>query len=222
MAGEVLITLGVLILLFLVWQLWWTGVLAERTYAQTRAELSQEWQQAPAAAAAADPAPVKAPFGRPFGLLYIPALGNSAWAVPVIQGTDVDLLQRGVGHHVSSAMPGQLGNFAIAGHRTTYAAPFADIDSLARGDQVIVETANGWYVYVLDRSVVIEADEGWVLDPVPGKARGTPPTQALMTMYACHPKFSAAQRFVWFGHLVDEFTKASGTPAAVLTHRQGA
>lgn len=212
-AGEILITLGLLILLFVGWQLWWTDVLAHRSYDETRALLDQEWGIDDTVGR--EPQPVQATYGKPFALMYIPAMRESAWAVPVIEGTDLSLLQNGVGHHERSALPGELGNFAVAGHRTTYGAPFGNIEQLRKGDQVIVETKHGWYIYELDRSQIIEGWEGWILDPVPGKPRDTVPTEALITIYACHPKFSAAQRFVWFGHLVDEYSRSSGTPPAV-------
>ena len=212
-AGEILITIGVLILLFVAWQLWWTDVLANRAYAESRGLLTQEWGVDETSGR--EPPPVQAQTGKPFGLMYIPALRDRVWGVPIIQGTDLELLQNGLGHHESSALPGEKGNFVVAGHRTTYAAPFSDIENLRKGDQVIVETKHGWYVYELDRSEVIDAWEGWVLDPVPGQPRTTQPTRELITIYACHPKFSAAQRYVWFGHLVDKFSKSSGTPPAI-------
>ena len=212
-AGEILITLGLLILLFVGWQLWWTDVLAHRAYVETRALLNQEWGIYDTVGR--EPRPVEATYGKAFALMYIPGMRDSAWGVPGNQGTDLSFLQNGVGHHEDSAMPGELGNFAVAGHRTTYGAPFGNIDQLAKGDQVIVETKHGWYIYELDRSEIIDGWEGWVLDPVPGKPRNTVPTEALITIYACHPKFSAAQRYVWFGHLVDEYSRSSGTPPAI-------
>ncbi len=211
--GEVLITLGVLVLLFVVWQLWWTDVLAGRAQAEARGDLQREWtigsadQQLPPGVAPA--------YGKAFGLMYVPGLRDRAWGVPIIEGTEHDLLSDGVGHHVGTALPGEPGNFAVAGHRTTYGAPFADIDTLAPGDQVIVETAKGWYVYELRRDRIINYWEGWVLDPVPGEPRDTGPTRELITIYACHPKFSMAQRYVWFGRLVDEYRKSAGTPPAI-------
>jgi sortase A len=217
--GELLVTLGVVVLLFAVWQLWWTDVLASRNYDAARDELQSEWGITDPATGV--PREVTPEYGKPFGLMYIPAMGERAWKVPIIQGTDLELLHDGVGHHVRSALPGQVGNMAIAGHRTTYGAPFADIDQMHPGDQVIVETKYGWYVYQVDRSTIIEFWEGWVLDPVPGKPRGTEPKQAMITIYGCHPKFSAAQRFVWFGHLVDEYTKTAGTPPAIQAHGRG-
>jgi sortase A len=212
-SGELLITIGILLLLFVVWQLKWTDFLAARAHDLTRESLQQEWTIG--ASAAGEPATVKTTYGKPFGLMYIPRLRDRAWGVPIIEGTEHYLLSDGVGHHPESSMPGEYGNFAVAGHRTTYGAPFADIDGLEPGDQVIVETKTGWYVYELDKHTIINYWEGWVLDPVPGKPRKTQPTAKLITIYACHPKYSAAQRYVWFGHLVDEYPKSEGEPPAI-------
>lgn len=211
--GEILITLGVLLLLFVAWQLWWTDVLGERAYDTERATLAQEWdsgKQVPEHLKTVNPK-----YGKAFGLLYIPALKNAAWAVPLIEGTSRAELQRGIGHHVDTTEPGQLGNFALAGHRNTYAAPLGDIDQLEPGNKIIVETKFGWYTYALDKSVIINPWESWILDPVPGEPPGTKPTEALITIYSCHPKYSTAQRYVWFGHLVSETPKSDGPPPAV-------
>ncbi|MAT61794.1 MAG: class E sortase [Micrococcales bacterium] len=210
--GEILITAGVVLLLFVGWQLWWTDILAGRAQAQTRDQLEQQWQSDGPIDTDTVDTDIKTEYGEPFGLLYVPRLGDRAWKVPIIQGTEHSLLANGVGHHVNSALPGQLGNFAIAGHRTTYGAPFADIDALKPGDEVVVETRKGWFIYELDRDKIISATDGWVLDPVPGRPAGSQPRQALLTMYACHPKYSAAERYVWFGELRDEIPRSSGKP----------
>lgn len=209
--GEVLITAGVILLLFVGWQLWWTDVLAGRAQAQTRDQLEQQWSSESSDPGSVD-TDIKTEYGQPFALLYVPKLGERAWKVPIIQGTEHSLLANGVGHHVKSALPGQLGNFAIAGHRTTYGAPFADIDVLRPGDEVFVETRKGWFVYELERDKIISPDDGWVLDPVPGRPVGTAPSEALLTMYACHPKYSSAERYVWFGTLVEEIPRSAGKP----------
>ena len=92
--GEVLITLGVVVLLFVVWQLWWTDVLAGRAQAEARGDLQREWtigsadQQLPPGVAPA--------YGKAFGLMYVPGLRDRAWGVPIIEGTEHDLLSDGV------------------------------------------------------------------------------------------------------------------------------
>lgn len=106
----------------------------------------------------------------------------------------------------------------MAAHRTTYGAPLNNIDNLERGDQVIIETKYGWYTYELTDQKIIKPWDGWILDPVPGLPRNEKPTEALMTMYSCHPKYSAAERYVWFGKLVAEDNKSDGPPAAIQEH----
>lgn len=211
--GEVLVTVGLVLLLFVVWQLFWTDFLASRAQAETRDELLTEWQLSPANGDEIK-TDIKTTEGEPFGLLYVPRLGDRAWDIPIVEGTEHSLLSQGVGHHKDTALPGQVGNFAIAGHRTTYGAPFMDIAELESGDQVIVETKEGWFVYELDKDKIISPDDGWVLDPVPGKPNAKP-TKKLLTMYACHPMYSAAQRYVWFGELVAEYPRSGGPPPAL-------
>ena len=207
--GEILVTAGLVLLLFVGWQLYWTDVLAARAQADTRDELLLEWNLAPVDDEIKTD--INTTVGQPFGLLYVPALGDRAWDIPIVEGTEHSLLSQGVGHHKDTALPGQVGNFAIAGHRTTYGAPFMDIAELQPGDPVIVETKHGWFVYELNNDKIISPNDGWVLDPVPGKPDATP-KQKLLTMYACHPMYSAAQRYVWFGELVAEYPRSGGPP----------
>ncbi|MCH9718478.1 MAG: class E sortase [Actinomycetia bacterium] len=207
--GEILVTAGLVLLLFVGWQLYWTDVLAARAQADTRDELLLEWNLAPVDDEIKTD--INTTVGQPFGLLYVPALGDRSWDIPIVEGTEHSLLSQGVGHHKDTALPGQVGNFAIAGHRTTYGAPFMDIAELQPGDPVIVETKHGWFVYELNNDKIISPNDGWVLDPVPGKSNATP-KQKLLTMYACHPMYSAAQRYVWFGELVAEYPRSGGPP----------
>jgi len=214
--GEILVTAGLILLLFVGWQLYWTDVLAARAQADTRDELLLEWNLAPVGDEIKTD--INTTVGQPFGLLYVPDLGDRAWDIPIVEGTEHSLLSQGVGHHKDTALPGQVGNFAIAGHRTTYGAPFMDIAELQPGDPVIVETKHGWFVYELNNDKIISPNDGWVLDPVPGKSNATP-EQKLLTMYACHPMYSAAQRYVWFGELVAEYPRSGGPPPELTRGR---
>lgn len=215
--GELFITVGVLLLLFVGWQLWWTDILGERAYDEERDSLAQEWG---ADNGPHEPLkPVKPKYGEAFGLAYIPAIRDGVWKVPIIEGTSPEELQRGIGHHTNGAVPGEIGNLTLAGHRTTYGAPLGDIDKLKSGDRVFVETKFGWYIYELDEKEIIKPWDGWILDPVPGAPSRVKPTEALLTIYSCNPKYSAAERFVWFGHLVSERPKSEGKPAALRKAR---
>ncbi len=217
--GELLITLGVVLLLFVGWQLWWTDVTANAEQAGTVASLEQDFGApgaVPPAAAAQEPRVRLAgvPQGRAFAILRIPRLGAD-YARPVLEGTDHDTLTAGVGHYTGTAMPGAVGNFAVAGHRTTYGRPFHDIDRLAKGDPIIVETRTSYVVYAVDRHVIVTPDHVEVTAPVP-QHPGARPTQRWMTLTACHPKYSASQRYIVFARLVRTIPRAEGLPTSYL------
>lgn len=136
-----------------------------------------------------------------FALLRIPAFGDD-YEVPILSGTDPGVLSRGVGHYSSTAMPGQVGNFAVAGHRVTHGQPFARLLELNKGDKIVVETRTAIYSYTLDvapRDLTVESSDGWVLNPVPGK--NTAPTKSLLTLTTCQDLFRSRDRSIGFGHL---------------------
>ncbi len=112
-------------------------------------------------------------------------------------------------------MPGQIGNFAVAGHRVTYGKPFNEIATIRPGDAIVVETATTWYVYRAVRHVIVTPDHIEVVDPVP-QHPGQTPTQAWMTMTACNPEFSARQRYVEFSRLVQVLPKSAGKIPSAL------
>lgn len=217
--GDILVTAGLVLLLFVAWQLWWTDVTANRTQDQTISTLTRQFERPadPGAPATEQPTPVK--FGSAFAILRIPRLGAD-YARPVLEGTSHDVLQGGVGHYTGTAQPGAVGNFAVAGHRTTYGRPFHDIDKLRPGDKVVVETRTAYSVYVVKRHTVVAPTAVEVVAPVPEKP-GATPTGRWMTMTACHPKYSAAQRYVVFAELDHTYPRAEGLPAGTLTVPKG-
>lgn len=214
-AGELLVTLGVLVLLFAAWQLWWTDVVSNRAQTQIVDSLEASFAREDTAATSA-PVPAN---GIPdalnddgaFAVLRIPRFGDD-YARPIIEGTGRDVLALGVGHYVGTAGPGQVGNFALAGHRTTFGRPLHDIDRLADGDLVVVETAATVHVYeVASREIVFPSDVE-VIAPVPSDA-GAAPTAAVLTLTSCHPKFAATQRFVVHANLVESVPRAEWDPS---------
>lgn len=224
--GELLVTLGVLLLLFVGWQLWWTDVAAGREQSGTVQALERGFDAASggrvgSSAQHLQPAPEEAPatlrdlpLGQAFAVIRVPRFGAD-YARPILEGTDEQRLTEGVGHYVGTAMPGQVGNFALAGHRTTYGKPFSDIDRLQTGDVVVIETSTDYFVYTVQRHVVVGPDRVDVVAPVPERP-GVAPTQRWLTMTACHPRFSAAQRYVTFASLERTIPRAQGLPASVL------
>ncbi len=221
--GELLITAGILLGLFVVWQLWWTDVLALREQREVLNAL--EWEAPPAAAAPVerrdDPPVDAAPeFGEVFAQMYVPRFGAD-WVSPIAEGIDRrQILDRlGVGHYPGTAMPGELGNFATAGHRTTFGRPFHLIADLREGDPVVVRTATTWYVYRVISYEVVMPWQTEVIQPVPGLMPGDPVpelTQRFMTLTACHPMFSARERYIAHAEFDYWMPVSDGVPA-VLT-----
>lgn len=154
--------------------------------------------------------------GDVLAALSMPSISKTTYYV--VAGVDSGDLKRGVGHYPNTALPGQVGNAAIAGHRTTYGAPFENLDKLRKGDLIIVDTINGGhYEYVVDRKTVINPDQIEVLAPPKD------PTAVLLTLTTCHPKRSVSHRLVIHAHLNAETssavaprsdTYAAETPAA--------
>ena len=213
-SGELLVTLGVLLLLFAAWQLWWTDVVADRAQAQIVQTLEDDFARGTPGPVGADGIPAAIGTDGAFAVVRIPRFGSD-FVRPVLEGTGRPVLALGVGHYVGTAGPGQVGNFAVAGHRTTYGRPFHDVYQLVDGDRVVVETAADVYVYEVTSREVVRPGDVEVIDPVPGDPGGTP-TEALITMTSCHPKYSAAQRYVVFAELVRSYPRAAGLPADVL------
>jgi sortase A len=211
--GELLVTAGLLVLLFVVWQLWWTDVVANREQAATVRALSREFLHDRTTVPRSPGEPV--PTGRAFAILRIPRLGAD-FARPVLEGTSHDILDQGVGHYQGTAMPGGIGNVALAGHRTTYGRPFHDIDTLRAGDRIVLETRSGFAVYAVQRHVIVAPSQVDVIAPVP-QHPGARPTQRWLTLTSCHPKYSASQRYVVFARLQATYSRAQGLPARTLT-----
>lgn len=206
-------TLGALVLFFVVWQVWWTDVESDRAHAATVSSLSREFGAAPGTGSTATEA-ADVPEGA-FAIVRVPRFGAD-YARPLVEGTSSTELAEGLGHYVDTAGPGAVGNFAIAGHRTTYGKPLADIDRLRNGDRVVVETAAGWTVYAVSSHEIVRPSQSEVIAPVPGD-RAAKPTKAVLTRTACHPRFSAKFRWVTHADLVETRTRAQGPPALAVS-----
>jgi sortase A len=233
--GELSITLGVLLLLFVTWQLWWTDVEADREQGRLTQALEREWlaeagvsdvEAAPVpsepAESTAPPPPPQTPVpelpGEAFAILRVPAFGAD-YAKPVLAGTSVSVLREGVGHYDGSTAPGEVGNFALAGHRTTYGAPFYSINVLDPGDPLVVQTADGYYTYRVTSSEIVSPAQTEVVAPVPGQP-GVAPTEAMITLTSCHPRYSARQRYIVHG-VFDSYQPLEAGPPVVLAAGDG-
>jgi sortase A len=190
--GVVLLAAGLGVLGWVGWQYLGTGVVANRTMDKLEQGLLDDWSR-PA------PEPQKAPeLGEAIALVRIPRFGAD-WRKPVVHGVRDRDLARGVGHYPDTQMPGQTGNFAIAGHRVTHGSVFKRLLDLRPGDEVIVETRDMTYTYVLDtsaRDLTVRPRDTWVLEPMPERHK------ALITLTTCQDLFRSPDRSVAFGHLV--------------------
>lgn len=206
--GELLITVGAVLVLFVGWQLFWTDVVADADADQVVGTLltafdEPGWVQ-----------PKQVKFGDAFAIVRVPRFGAD-FARPLYEGTTREVLQRGVGHYVDSALPGEVGNFAMAGHRTTYGKPFNQVDKLAEGDVVLVETGDTYYVYRVTGHQIVPPTQVSVLLPVPDEPDAEA-TEATLTMTSCHPEFSARERYVVHAALAATYPRDHGVPADVL------
>ena len=225
--GELVVTFGVLVLLFVAWQLWWTDVSANREQSLTAATLERSFAAPapsspgkPLAKGASPPPPAAVLPGDAFALMRIPRFGATN-VRPVLEGTDTDTLTRGLGHYPDTAMPGQVGNFVVAGHRTTYGRPLHDIDKMRVGDLVIVELRASYVIYAVDRYEIVNPDRVDVAAAVPERP-GVTPTAAWLTLTTCNPKYSAKQRYIVFAKMSQVIPRSAGIPAALLAAPAGA
>jgi sortase A len=206
--GRVLITAGVLVLLFVVYQLWGTGIQEARAQDSLQNQFEQTLADAGVVAGTdaattattappvTTPPPPTPPQGDAVAHIAIPKIGVDKI---VVEGVSVADLKRGPGHYPGSPMPGQAGNAAIAGHRTTYGAPFFRLDELAPGDEILVTTLQGSFKYEVQEQQIVDDSEVSVLNDF-GDNR--------LTLTACHPRYSARQRIVIVAKLAGDITPA--------------
>ena len=198
--GRTFITAGVLILLFVAYQLWGTGLRTAQAQNRLEDDFTEVLQEAATTTTTVpDPArpdtapPIEpVPAGEATARIVIPAIGVDKI---VVEGVSLDDLKKGPGHYPETPLPGQEGNAAIAGHRTTYGAPFQRLDELRAGDEVTVTTVQGEFTYEVAETLIVSPTQVDVLDDK-GDNR--------LTLTACHPKYSAAQRIIVVATLAEE------------------
>jgi sortase A len=217
--GELFITAGLVILLFVVYELWWTGFTTKRDQHRLITTLHREWAHG---VTIKDP-----PLGSAIALLRIPRLGPK-YLFAIVQGTSTADLIKGPGHYPGTAMPGQVGNFAVAGHRTTYEHPFYSVNRLRPGDAIVLETRSRWFTYTVQNIPGTQAHYQEIVSPsdvsvaysVPDQPNPSlAPTQRVLTFTSCNPRYSAAQRSVIHALLTDSMPKSAGLPQALRGYR---
>ncbi|HVM26455.1 MAG TPA: class E sortase [Mycobacteriales bacterium] len=214
--GQTLITIGAVLLLFCVYEIWVTNLVTAQEQEQLEHEIAREWAQ-PAPPPDGGVRPVSVELGSGIAVLRVPRLDegpDDQYSQVVVEGTSQADLKRGPGRIVESQLPGELGNLVISGHRTTYGAPFADLDRLLPGDAVVVETRDTWYTYRVTGTEIVLPSAVEVTLPVPGRP-GVEPTESVLTLTTCHPRYSARQRMVVSAALEETLLKVDGDPAAL-------
>ncbi|WP_073807076.1 class E sortase [Kitasatospora sp. CB01950] len=215
--GELFISLGVVMLLFVSYQLWWTNVVADNAANAAGKKLEQQWAQpaAPSTDGTTPAPPTTFEPGKGFAIIHIPKLDLT---YPIAEGTNKQqVLDKGlVGHYTGTAMPSdQAGNFSVAAHRTTHGQPFREIGKLVPGDKIVVETATAYYTYEVAGGIPETPPSNVsVIQPVPKGSPFTAPGRYL-TMTTCTPEFSARGRLIVFGKMVDERPRSQGQPEAL-------
>ncbi|MFE7953988.1 class E sortase [Streptomyces sp. NPDC057413] len=212
--GELFITTGVLMLLFVTYQLWWTNVRAHAQAGREANSLQQDWADGKRNPGVFEP-------GQGFAILHIPELDV---VVPIAEGVSTKrVLDKGmVGHYgeapLKTAMPGdKTGNFGLAGHRNTHGEPFRYINRLKPGDEVVVETQDTYYVYKMTSMLPVTSPGNTsVLDPVPPGSGFTGPGRYI-TLTTCTPEFTSKYRLIVWGKMVEERPRSKGKPDALVS-----
>lgn len=220
--GELLVTAGVVLGLFVVWNLVWTDIEAGQEQRAALERLEESWAVPGSSDDAPEPDPADEPdepspvepgegdpplvspaeYGEPFARLHVPRWGEDH-ALPIREGSAMSVINTGAaGRYGNTQMPGEVGNFAIGAHRQSYGAAFRHIDSLELGDQLIVRGAEAWYVYEITETRIVQPHQVEVLAPVPGQA-GAEADGRYITLTTCHPLWSTAERYIVHGELVE-------------------
>lgn len=219
--SELCISVGTVIVLFVVYVLFWTGVKADNAMDSQIDALQDQWSQGsvpsgtddkPTEASLKKPGPYED--GKPFAVMYIPRFGFT-WNKPVLQGTGTDTLKKGLGHYGDTAQLGQKGNFSVAGHRRTYGDPFKDFPKLRPDDPVVLTDGTTWFTYRIDKKPykTLPSDTG-VIDPVPRKSGFEGPGRYL-TLTTCEPEWGHSHRLIVWAHLDATQPVEAGKPEAL-------
>ncbi|MFF6979083.1 class E sortase [Streptomyces sp. NPDC008343] len=231
--SELCITVGTVIVLFVVYVLFWTGVKADNVMDDQISQLQDQWAQGAVRPTAAAPGgsaspgadttpgattspPKPAPYtaDKPFAIMYIPRLGFT-WNKPVLEGIATKTLKKGLGHYARTAQLGQKGNFSVAGHRRTYGDPFKDFPRLRAGDAVVLTDGTTWFTYRIDKGPykTVPTDIE-VIDPVPRKS-GYKREGRYLTLTTCDPEWGHSHRLIVWAHLDSTQPVEAGKPEAL-------
>jgi sortase A len=187
-----MIAAGLLLLSFVAYQLWGTGIAEGRSQSEMATQFAK-------------PQPIQPQFGGLVGRITIPSIDISKY---VVAGVRLKDLERGPGLFPGSPLPGQKGNVAIAGHRTTFGAPFSRIDEIRDNDKIILETRDGTFTYIVNGEPrIVSATDTAVV-------KTTNPDVAMITLVSCYPKWTSTQRIIVVATLDSNESPLPPTPFA--------
>ena len=208
--GTVMVVAGLVLVGYFAWQFFGTNIVAKQNQEQRIEELQELWAKTPDAPSA-ESGEVR--LGNASALIRIPRFGDD-YVMPVLEGTSDGVLSQGYGHFTDTANPGEAGNYALAAHRITHGEPLRDMPELEPGDEVLVETREAVYTYVLDTNpedLVVPFTAGWVLDEKPVNPDGGPSAEGkeIITLTTCSELFHTDDRMIAFGHLTSVEEKST-------------
>ncbi len=207
--GELMITLGLVVLLFAAYEVYGNSAKVQDEQNTLDDELAQQWDNPTVTPSGpAPPGGPAAPAKNLVGRLYIPKL-DKEWVV--VNGVRPQDIRYAPGHYPDTAMPGEIGNFSVAGHRIKKI--FWRLDELQPGDVIGVETRSNWYVYRVTGHEIVKPTAVEVVAPVPDQP-GRKPTRALLTLTTCNPKFNNYQRLIVHAALTDTVKRDAALPDA--------
>lgn len=228
-------TLGLLVILFIVHELWWTGIGAEADRQESVESFYSQFEDAAPAGPDIDTcytlddgteigcAPTMRELTGPediMGTLYAPRLGDE-WIAPVRAGVSSYQIDRGgVGHYLTTDWPDEPGNFAVAGHRNTYSSMLGNQDELEAGDRLYLVSADGMWVYKVDQRKVVEPWDTHVLNADPDQENGAEAETGILTLTTCHPMFSNQERLIHHAEIEDFIPVGGEAPDALRHHDQ--
>ncbi|TQS41437.1 class E sortase [Cryptosporangium phraense] len=209
--GELLITIGLVVLLFAGYEVYGKAYQVNADQDRLNAQFDQQAAAKPApATAGTTPTKASPPLeGAAVARLYIPKLGKK-WVV--VQGVTQADIKLAPGHYPDSEMPGQVGNFAVAGHRMP--SIFWDLDKLQTGDTIVVETQTDWFVYAVSKNFITKPTNVSVVSANPEQP-GQKPTEKLLTLTTCNPKWDNYERMIVWAKQTKTQKTSAGTPAEV-------
>lgn len=226
MIGELLFVSGLIVVGYLFWQPWYTGVVVTGQQVELSAETSSQLREnAPEVEPGTVPVAARVADNEVFANMYVPAFGET-FVNRVAEGTSrenvLNVSEKGIGRYSTTQMPGEPGNFAVAAHRSgPRTTPFKELMNLRVGDPIFVETAEGWYTYRFRSIEFVLPHESDVLSPFP-RLEGVPGDDQILTLTTCHPKdFGADERAIAYAVFEDFQPSADGPPEELLEHNPG-